>query len=103
MNFERPKSQLAQRPSHDLCVQVLKETASLYREDLPSRWYFLFLNRVFEQVISNPELHDPDTAEPILEVLSQKSIEGIEALEHGDHAGLISSANQIAEAYCGLP
>ena len=103
MNFERLKSLLAQRPSHDLCVQVLNETASLFREDLPGRWYFLFINRVFEQVISNPELHDPDTADPILEVLSKKAIEGLEALERGDHAELGSSANQITEAYCGLP
>ena len=49
MNFKRLKSLLAQRHSHDLYVQILSETASLYREELPSRWYFLFLNRVFSK------------------------------------------------------
>jgi hypothetical protein len=61
------------------------------------------LNRVFGQVIDNAELHDPDTAEPVLEVLSKKAIEGLVAMERGDHAGLISFANQITEAYCGFP
>jgi hypothetical protein len=102
MKLEHLRSLLGQTYSFDVLRKILDETARLYREDLENRWFFLLLNRVFVQVLDSPDLIDPDTADPILEVLSAQAINGLEAIARSDQGLLVSSADQLTEAYCGL-
>lgn len=94
---------MGQTISIESCLQILDATSRLYREDLSNRWYFLLLNRIFAQIISNPDFHEADKAEPILEVICQQALNGIDAFELRNDDQLISSANQLTEAYCGMP
>jgi hypothetical protein len=52
MNLTPLRTLLKQEYSHEVCVEILSETSRLYREDLPNRWYFLLLNRLFAAVDS---------------------------------------------------
>jgi hypothetical protein len=60
------------------------------------------LNRIFAQLLDNPDLYEVDTTEPILEVISAQALSGIKAIEQLDSEALASSANQLTEAYCGI-
>ena len=103
MSLTPLRTLLRQEYSHEICVQILSETSRLYREDLPNRWYFLFLNRIFAGITSNPDFYDADKAVPVLEVLSQRAQDGIDAIEQENDSLLIYSANQLTEVYCAIP
>jgi hypothetical protein len=103
MNLTSFRTLFAQTCSYEACSQIRDEAATLYREDHPSRWYFLLLNRIFAQLVDNPELHDADRAEPTLAVIYDEAVNGIDAIEQSDMEKLIASANGLTEAYCGMP
>lgn len=102
MNLSPLRVLLGQSFSHQTCLLVLAETLHLYREDLPSRWYFLLLNRIFAQLLENPEFPDVDTSGPILDVIYRQTLMGLDAIEQLDDELLVSSANQLTEAYCAM-
>jgi hypothetical protein len=103
MNLRPLRSLLRPPYSDEALGQILIETSRLYREDLEHRWFFLLLNRVFVRVLDNPDLTEPDTAEPVLQTLSAQALIGLTGIEQRDRDLLISAANQITEAYCGFP
>jgi hypothetical protein len=92
---------LRQACSHDTCLEIIRETAVLYREEAPSRWFFLLLNRIFCQIVENPELISPETAEPVLSTILEHSLLGLDVLDNCEL--LTRTAWQLTEAYCGLP
>src|SRR5436309_1141622 len=47
MSLTPRRTLLKQEYSHEVSVRILSETSRLFREDLPNRWYFLLLNRIF--------------------------------------------------------
>jgi len=87
--------------SHETCVAILRETAVLYREDDPFRW-FLLLNRIFHQLVENPELYDAETVTPVFETISSHAQKVIDAVASGDLQLVLAHANGLTEAYCGL-
>ena len=99
MDLTRLRCLLKQAHSHATCIAVLEETARLYREDDSRRWFFLLLNRVFAQIIDNPELHDPETAEPVLETIFVQALLGTDSRSVEE---LRDCDKPITEAYCGL-
>ena len=103
VNLSRLQALLRQTRSADTYRQIVLETALLYREETWSRWYFLLLNRIFAQIMENPQLYEAETAEPTLTVISEQALNGTEAIERLDSQRLMSSANQLTEAYCGMP
>lgn len=103
MNFATLRSALSLTYSHEACLEILAETAIRYRELTPFRWYFLLLNRIFVQVIDNPELYEADHIEPLWITLSQEALAGIEAIEIGDQIAVCASADRLTEAYCAVP
>ena len=103
LNLTPLRNLLKQIYSHEICVLILRETAGLYREEIPSRWYFLMLNRVFSGIIDNPELYEADQAEPILEVIAETALSGIDAIEATDTEALLVSANRLTGAYSAVP
>lgn len=102
MNLSSLRNLLAQTYSTEICAQILSETSLLYREDSHDRWYFLLLYLIFFQIIDNSELYDADRSQPLFSVLSQQSLNGIDAIVANNLQLLISSANQLAEAYSGM-
>jgi hypothetical protein len=94
---------LEQVYSYETCSQLLSETAQLLREDHASRWYFLLLNRVFAYIIDNPDLHEADITEPILQTIRSHAINGLDAIERGDLDLMITAANGISNAFGVLP
>src|SRR6266852_6280790 len=103
MNLTPLRSLLKQDYNHEICVEILGETSRLFREDLSNRWYFLLLNRIFAAIIDNPDFIDADTAEPILEILSRRALDGIDAVERQNGGQLISAANELTEVFCAIP
>jgi hypothetical protein len=55
------------------------------------------------QVVDNPDLIYADTAEPVLKVIALQGFRAIDAIERGETEVLLLAADQLAEAYCGLP
>ena len=102
MDLSSLRNLLAQTYSTEICAQILRETSLLYREDRSDRWYFLLLYLIFFQIIDNSELYDADRSEPLFKVLSRQSLDGIDAIANNNVPLLISSANQLAEAYSGM-
>lgn len=100
MNLTRLRGLLQQACSHETCLGIIGETSALYREEIPSRWFFLLLNRIFSHVIDNPELIDPETADPVLSTLLEHALLGLSVLD--DQELLVQSAQQLTEAYCGM-
>lgn len=94
---------LGQPYNFDRCLEIITETAALYREPTRFRWYFLLLNRIFGSLIDNPELHDPEQTGPILEFIYEHSCDGLDAVESGDTERLVSTANQLTEGYLAIP
>jgi hypothetical protein len=94
------RSLLRQPPSRESCLGIIGETSALYKEDVPSRWFFLLLNRIFCQIIDNPELIYPDTAEPVLDTIFAQSLLALDDID--DSESLTRAAWQLTEAYCGL-
>lgn len=103
MQFKPLRTLLEQGYSLDACRAVTAETASLYRELLISRWYFLLLNRIFCQIIDNPDFIEADTVDPILDSIFKHALQGLDAAEQGDTKSLILCANQLVEAYTAIP
>jgi hypothetical protein len=75
----------------------------LYREPGVNRWFPLLLNRIFVEIIDNPDLIHADTAEPVLEVIALQGSRAIDAIERGETQVLLQAADRLTEAYCGLP
>lgn len=103
MNLGPLRELLNQPYSNDVCRAILEQTAILYREPGVNRWFPLLLNRIFAQIIDNPEIIHADTAEPVLEVIAQQASRAIEAFERDDSDLLLQAADQLTETYCGLP
>ena len=100
----RPLRELLNQPySNAVRSAILHHTSILYREPEADRWFPLLLNRIFAQIMENPELIHADTTEPVLEVVALQASRGIDAIERGDTELLLRSAEQLTEAYCGLP
>ena len=103
MNLDALRGLLNQPYSNVVCTAILHETSILYREPCAHRWFPLLLNRIFAQIIENPELIHVDTTEPVLEMIAQQASRAIDAIERGDIELLLQAADQLTEAYCGLP
>ena len=103
MNFTKLRLALSRAYSHDACVEILAETAICYREQVPSWWYLLLVNRVVAQVIDNPDLFESDLVDPLWESLSGQALAGLNAIERDDRAALISAADMLTETYCAIP
>lgn len=73
------------------------------RNQASQRWFFLFLNRVYSQLLEHSELHDPDTSIPILDVIKDHALQGLRAIDRSDDAALLRAADGITDAYCALP
>ena len=65
MNFSKLRNALNRTYSQEACVEILSETAICFREQVPMRWYLLLINRVFAQVIDNPEFFEADHVDPL--------------------------------------
>jgi hypothetical protein len=83
--------------------QDLGRDVRLYREDLPNRWFFLLLHQIFAAITDNPDFYDADSAMPVLEILSHRALDGIDAIEQRNDSLLIPLANQLTEVYCAIP
>ena len=103
MNFTKLRAALSRTYSQEACVEILAETAIHYREQTPFRWYLLLLNRIYVQIVGNPELLETDLVDPLWVSLSEQSLAGIEAIERDDHVALVSAANFLTETYCAVP
>src|SRR2546423_100615 len=104
-NLQPLRSLLKHVHSRETCPRILDETARLYREPLPERWYFLLLNRVFAFVIDDPDMFygvSEDNPSPTLNDIAQTAISGIGAIERMDEQSLISSANHLTEKFSAL-
>jgi hypothetical protein len=89
--------------SFDTALEILKETAALYREPIQFRWYYLLLNRIFGSLIDNPELSDADQADPILKFIYQQARHGLDAIDARNLTALLATANALTEAYSAIP
>ena len=103
MNLSLLRILLGQTYSHEVCIEIVSETARLFRQEASPRWYFLLLNRIFVYIIAHPDdLKDADTVEPTLRALSISAALGIDAIEQQDQDELILAANGLAAAYARL-
>ena len=103
MQLSPLRTLLGQRYSFDTCRVIAGESATLYREPLEFRWYFLLLNRIFSEIIGNPDFHEADTIDPILDVVFEYALKGVDAAEQGNVEVLLLCANQLTEAYTAIP
>ena len=103
MNLEALRELLNRPYSNVVCTAILHETSNLYREPGANRWFPLLLNRIFVQILENPELIHADTTEPVLETVAQQASRAIGAIARGEADSLLQASDQLTEAYCGLP
>jgi hypothetical protein len=94
---------LEQGYSFEVCTGILRETALLYREPIIFRWYFLLLNKVFREILVNPDFREADTVGPILEVIFESALTGVDAIEIKNAPLVLNSANRLTEAYSAIP
>ena len=94
---------LGQGYSFPVCAGILSETATLFKEPIRFRWYFLLLNRIFVEIVSNPDFRQADTVDPILDVIFQQALKGLDAAEKEDTGTVVLCANQLTEAYAAIP
>src|SRR5579862_909746 len=103
MPLKSLRTLLEQGYSFEVCTGILSETATLYREPITFRWYFLLVNRIFGEIVNNPDFHEADMVDPILQVVFQQSLNGLDAVEAGDTQAALRCANELTEAYTAFP
>ena len=103
MNLAPLLDLLKQPYNSDNCVSILHETTLLYREDEPYRWLFLLLNRIFHQILENPEMYDAERSDPVLETVFRYALACLDAVELNDAPPVEAQACRLTEAYCGFP
>jgi hypothetical protein len=100
MNLTLLRLLLGQPYSHEVCTEIIGETARLLRADTTVRWYFLLLNRIFVYIIGDPNsLRDADTGGPVLTSICIAAKLGVDAIEKSDGSQLVSAANELTAAY----
>ena len=103
MNYTMLTSALSLTYSHEACLQILEAAAQCYREQTILRWYPLLINRIFAQVIDNPEFFEADQVDPVWDTLCEEARRGLAALISGDVPAVSRSADRLTEAFCALP
>jgi hypothetical protein len=102
MNFAVLLSTLNQPYSSDACRSILHHSAIIFREDLPGRWFFLFLNRLVVYLIDDPGFIEADRVDAVWAVLTGEARVAIEAIASGNQSALSRAADNMSEAFCGV-